>query len=119
MWQQAIDRLVDIPANDLQGYAEAQKKLAEYRNNLSEVKVRLKNEQEAVKALESANRNLANLWASLPKDGKDLNKNQAIAGFLTVKNDLDKVKNGTTVYLKAQETKVQVEQQLKLLQSGK
>ena len=79
----------------------------------------MKYEQEAVQALESANRNLANLWASLPKDGKDLNRNQAIAGFLTIKNDLDKVKNGTTVYLKAQETKMQVEQQLKLLQSGK
>lgn len=119
MWQQAIDRLEDIPASELQGYTEVQKQLANYRASLSDVKVRLKNEQESLQALESANQNLARLWASLPKDGKDFNKNQAIAGFLTVKNDLDKVKSGTTVYLKAQETKMQVEQQLKLLQSGK
>lgn len=55
----------------------------------------------------------------MPKDGKDLNRNQAIASFMAINNDLEKVQNGTTVYLKAQEVKLQVQQQLKLLQQAK
>ncbi len=118
MWQEAIQRLEDIKVSpdDLQGYGEVQKRLAEYRSNLSEVKVRLKNEQESVWALERANQNLTALWASLPKDGKNLNQNRAIGDFMAINNELEKVKNGTTVYLKAQEIKLQVQQQLRLLQ---
>jgi hypothetical protein len=119
MWQQAIQSLEKIPVEDLQGYTEAQTRLAEYRNSLSEVKVRLKNEQEAVLALDRANQKLTALWASLPKDGKDLNRNQAIGNFMAINNELDKIKSGTTPYLKAQELKVQVDQQLRLLQQGK
>jgi len=119
MWEEAIQRLKNIPSEDAVGYAEAQKRLAEYRASLSEVKVRLKNEQEAVQALDRANQKLTTLWASLPKDGKDLNRNQAIASFMAINNDLEKIQNGTTVYLKAQEVKLQVQQQLKLLQQAK
>lgn len=116
LWQEAIQRVEKVTSEDVQGYAEAQKRLAEYQSNLSEVKVRLKNEQESVAALELANQKLAALWASLPKDTKDLNRNQAIASFMSISNELDKIKNGTTVYAKAQEVKMQVQQQLKLLQ---
>jgi hypothetical protein len=119
MWQEAIKRLESIPANDVQGYAEAQRQLAEYRSNLSEVLVRLQNEQEAVQALDRANRNLADLWASLPKDGKDLNRNQTMGRFLAIRTELDKVKSGTTVYLPAQEIKIQVQNQLRLLEQAK
>jgi hypothetical protein len=119
MWQAAIQPLEQIRSDDLQGFTEAQKRLADYRSNLSEVKVRLKNEQEAVRLFDLANQNLTRLWASLPKDGKDLNKNQAYANFKAVNDDLEKIKNGTTVYLKAQEVKVQVQQQMKLLQQAK
>lgn len=119
MWQEAIKRLESIPANDVQGYAEAQRQLAEYRSSFSEVRVRLQNEQEAVQALDSANRNLAALWASLPKDGKDLNRNQAIGNFSAVNNELEKIKNGTTVYLQAKKVQIEVQNQLKLLQQAK
>jgi hypothetical protein len=74
MWQEAVDRLEKVSVADAQGYTEVQKQLAEYRANLAEVKVRLKNEQESVQALDQANQKLAALWASLPKDGKDLNR---------------------------------------------
>jgi hypothetical protein len=119
MWQEAIKRLESIPANDVQGYAEAQRQLAEYRSSLSEVRVRLQNEQEAVQALDRANRNLAALWASLPKDGKDLNRNQAIGNFSAVNNELEKIKNGTTVYLQAKKVQLEVQDQLRLLQQAK
>ena len=118
MWQEAIQRLENIPTNDLQGYTEAQKRLAEYRASLSEVRVRLRNEQDAVQALERANQNLANLWASLPKDGKDLNRNKAIGNFAAVNNELEKIKEGTTVYLQAKKVQIEVQNQLKLLQQA-
>ena len=118
MWQEAIKRLESVPNSDLSGYSEAQKRLANYRSNLSEVRERLNNEQQSFQAMERANQQLTRLWASLPKDGKDLNRNQAIAGFIAVDNELEKVKNGTTVYLRAQEIKLEVRQQLKLLQKA-
>jgi hypothetical protein len=119
MWQESIRQLEKISSTDTLGYAEAQRRLAEYRTSLSEVKVRLKNEQESVQALDRANQKLTALWASLPKDAKDLNRNQAIASFMAINNDLEKIQSGTTVYLKAQELKIQVQQQLKLLQQAK
>lgn len=119
MWQEAIRQLEKISSTDTLGYAEAQRRLAEYRTSLSEVKVRLKNEQDSVQALDRANQKLTALWASLPKDAKDLNRNQAIASFMAINNDLEKIQSGTTVYLKAQEVKLQVQQQLKLLQQAK
>jgi hypothetical protein len=118
MWQEAIRRLEQIPSDDLQGFTEAQKRLADYKNNLSEVRVRLKYEQESVQALERANQNLTNLWAILPKEGKDLNKNLTYSKFKSVNDDLEKIKSGTTVYLQAQEIKIQVQQQMKLLKQA-
>jgi hypothetical protein len=119
LWQDAIQRLERIPAEDMQGYTEAQRRLAEYRSSLAEVKVRLNNEQEAVQALDRANQRLADLWASLPKDGKDLNRNQAIGNFMAVNNELEKIRNGTTVYLQAKKVQLEVQNQLKLLKQAK
>jgi hypothetical protein len=119
MWQEAINRLEKVSVADSKGYTEVQKKLAEYQTNLSEVKVRLKNEQDSVQALDRANQQLTALWASLPKEGKDLNRNQAMGRFLAIRAELDKVKSGTTVYSQSQEIKVQVQNQLKLLEQAK
>ena len=119
LWQEAILILERVPASDLQGYAEARRQLAEYKSSLSEVKVRLRNEQESVQALERANQKLTDLWSSLPKYKDDLNRNRAIASFMSVNNELDKIQNGTTVYLQAQKTKLEVQNQLKLLQQAK
>lgn len=119
MWQQAIQRLEKVTTEDVQGYAEAQRQLAKYRTSLSEVKVRQKNEQEAVQLFDQANQKLAALWARLPKYSDDLNRNQAIAGFIAINSDLEKIKNGTTVYLNAEKVKIDVQNQLKLLQKAK
>ena len=119
MWQEAINRLEKITRDDVQSYPEAQKRLAEYKLSLSEVRVRLKNEQESVQAFDNANRNLATLWANLPKYSDDLNRNQAIGSFIAINSDLEKIKDGTTVYLKAQKVKIDVQNQLNLLRKGK
>jgi hypothetical protein len=39
--------------------------------------------------------------------------------FLAIRTELDKVKSGTTVYLPAQEIKIQVQNQLRLLEQAK
>ena len=119
MWQQAIQRLEKVTTEDVQGYAEAQRQLAKYRTSLSEVRVRQKNEQGAVQLFDQANQKLAALWARLPKYSDDLNRNQAIAGFIAINSDLEKIKNGTTVYLNAEKVKIDVQNQLKLLQKAK
>ena len=53
LWQQAIERLSQIPF-DNPGYLDAQTKLAEYQNNLGTTKIRLKTEKESVEALNQA-----------------------------------------------------------------
>lgn len=111
MWQEGIQRLENIPSTDLQGYSEAQRRLSEYKSSLSEVRVRLKNEQESVQFFDSANQKLAALFES-----KNLERGQAIARFMAINNDLEKIKGGTTVYLPAQTVKLEVQNRLKLLQ---
>lgn len=117
MWEKAIRQLEKIPSDNL----EVQSRLADYQKNLGEVNVRLKKEQEAVQALDRANQKLKILWASLPlpKERKDFNPNQAMGSLIDINNDLDKIAKGTTVYVKAQEIKMQVQEQLKLLKQAK
>ncbi len=114
MWQEGIQRLENIPSTDLQGYIEAQRRLSEYKSSLSEVRVRLKNEQESVQFFDSANQKLVALFES-----KNLERGQAIARFMAINNDLEKIKGGTTVYLPAQTVKLEVQNRLKLLQQAK
>jgi hypothetical protein len=111
MWQEGIQRLENIPNTDLQGYAEAQRRLSEYKSSFSEVNVRLKNEQEAVRFFDSANQKLTNLFES-----KNLERDQALSRFMAINNDLEKIKSGTTVYLPAQKVKVEVQNRLRALQ---
>jgi len=111
MWQEAIKRLENIPNTDSQGFSEAQRRLVEYKSSLSEVRVRLKNEQESVQFFDSANRKLIVLFES-----KNLERSQALSRFMAINNDLEKIKNGTTVYLPAQKVKLEVQNRLRALQ---
>lgn len=114
MWQEGIQRLENIHSTDLQGYSEAQRRLSEYKSSLSEVRVRLKNEQESVQFFDSANQKLVALFES-----KNLERGQATSRFMAINIDLEKVKSGTTVYLPAQTVKLEVQNRLKLLQQAK
>ena len=111
MWQEGIQRLGSIPANDLQGYSEAQRRLSEYKSSLSEVRVRLKNEQESVQFFDAANQKLIDLFES-----KNLERGQALSRFMAINNDLEKIKDGTTVYLRSQKIKLEVQSRLRELQ---
>ncbi|KAF3890337.1 MULTISPECIES: hypothetical protein [Nostocales] len=103
MWQQAIYRLEQVPTQDLEGYAQAQKLLANYQANLSEIRVRRQAEQDSVSALEQAKRQIQNLIAITPTNPQFVDKNRTISEIQGIINLLRKVQPGTTAYLEAQQ----------------
>jgi hypothetical protein len=116
LWQQAIDRLQQIRSDDLAGYAEAQKLLAEYNSNLGQVKIRRQAEQDSVIALQQAQRRIESLLNSTPTDANSVNRNRTISELQGIINHLEKVQNGTTAYLKAQELMLSAKNKLNQLQ---
>lgn len=117
LWQDAISRLEQIPKEDLAGYAEAQKLLAQYNSNLGQVKIRRQAEQDSVNTLEGAQRQIQNLLLySTSTNAKSVDRNRTISGLQGIINELEKVQNGTTAYLKAQELLLSAKNKLKQLQ---
>ncbi|MEE3716485.1 hypothetical protein V2H45_06990 [Tumidithrix elongata RA019] len=118
LWEQSIRQLEQITPQDPDGYKEAQRLLSEYRASLIEVRIRIKNEEEAIRAVESANRQIADLWRNFPTKLSPENRNRAIASLFSINAELEKVKSGTTIYLKARELQLDVQQKLKELQKA-
>lgn len=116
LWIEAIERLKEIPSKDVAGYTEAQKLLAIYEANLGQVKVRRQAEADAVEALEAAQREIESLLASIPADAPDVQHNRVLSQLQSIINQLEKVQNGTTAYLKAQELLVSANNKLRQLQ---
>jgi hypothetical protein len=116
LWIEAIERLKEIPSKDVAGYTEAQKLLAIYEANLGQVKVRRQAETDAVEALEAAQREIKSLLASVPVDAHDMQRNQVLSQLQSIINQLEKVQNGTTAYLKAQELLLSANNKLRQLQ---
>jgi hypothetical protein len=116
LWMEAIERLKEISSKDVVGYTEAQKLLAIYEANLGQVKVRRQSEADAVEALETAQREIERLLASIPTDAHDVERNQVLSQLQSIVNQLEKVQNGTTAYLKAQDLLLSANNKLKQLQ---
>ncbi|AFZ25456.1 hypothetical protein Cylst_3304 [Cylindrospermum stagnale PCC 7417] len=116
LWSEAIKRLKEVSSEDVAGYAEAQKLLATYETNLGQVRIRKQAEEDSLAALESAQREIQNLLASIPKDAKDLDRNRVSSDLQGIINRLEKVQNGTTAYLKAQELLLSAKNKLRQLQ---
>ena len=116
LWKQAIAQLTQIRSDDLTGYAEAQKLLAQYNKNLGQVKIRRQAEYNSVNALEQSKNKIERLLASTPTTAKSVNRNRTISQLQGIINDLEKVQNGTTAYLKAQELLLQAKNKLNQLQ---
>lgn len=117
LWEQAIAQLQKIRSDDLVGYAEAQKLRAEYSNNLGQVKIRQQAEQDSVRTLEQAQSRIESLLAATPTTAESLDRNRTISKLQGIINDLEKVQNGTTSYLKAQELLLQAKNKLNQLSS--
>jgi hypothetical protein len=116
LWQEAIDRLKQIPSTDLTGYNEAQKLLADYQANLEQIKVRRQAEAASVIAFQQAQREIEDLQASIPNDGRSINTNQIISQLQGIIDQLERVENGTTVYLEAQKLLLYAQNKLNQLQ---
>lgn len=95
-WKQAIERLERVPVEDA-GYLEAQRLLANYQKNLSEVQIRLQEETNSVEALTLAKNKINNLLAQRNSD-----RNLIISELQAIIDQLQQVKSGTTVYSEAQ-----------------
>lgn len=116
LWEQAIEQLQQIRSDDLTGYAEAQKLLAQYNSSLGQVKIRRQAEQVSVETLQRAQGRIERLVASIPTDATSVNPNYIVSELQGIINELEKVQNGTTAYLKAQELLLSAQNKLKQLQ---
>lgn len=116
LWEQAIKRLEKVSSEDLTGYTEAQKLLAQYSNNLGQVKIRLHAEENSVATLAQAERKIESLLAQTPTDVNSVDRNRTISSLQSIINELEKVQNGTTAYQKAQELLLSAKNKLKQLQ---
>ncbi len=117
LWQSAIDELKGISSEDLEGYAKARELTAEYSTNIGQIRIRRQAEEDSVKSLDLAQSLIEILLKNTPTDGKYLDINGTIAQLQKIINELDKVQNGTTSYLKAQELKIFATNKLKELQT--
>lgn len=116
LWIEAIERLKEIPSKDVAGYTEAQKLLAIYEANLGQVKVRRQAEADAVETMELAQQEIKSLVASIPANADDGERNRVLSQLQSIINQLEKVQNGTTAYLKAQELLLSANNKLRQLQ---
>ena len=117
LWIEAIERLKEIPSKDVAGYTEAQKLLAIYQANLGQVKIRRQAEADAVEAMDAAQREIGRLLASIPANADYGERNRRLSQLQSIINQLEKVQNGTTTYLKAQELLLSANNKLRQLEA--
>jgi hypothetical protein len=88
--------------------------IAEYKLQLAEVDRRMSDEQNSLQAYESAQDQVTKLI----ENAERLDRLQMTARLRQIMRDLDKVSNGTTSYLKAQELKVYTKNFMEKVQAG-
>lgn len=114
-WEGAIQELQKVPDSDLEGYTQAQQAIVEYKQQLSEVRLRLDLEVQSEAALQTAQKQIIELQAQANR----LDRNQLISQVEQIMLNLDRVRNGTTSYLEAQRLKLLAQDFLKQVQGGK
>ncbi len=117
LWQEAINRLRQVPSEDLAGYSQAQKLLATYQANLAAVRIRRQAQQDSVQTLDSAQRQIQSLLASTPTNPQVGDRNHTISQLQGIINQLKKVQPGTTAYLEAQQLLLSANNKLSQLQA--
>ncbi|MFW6264000.1 MAG: hypothetical protein ACOC3E_00575 [Cyanobacteriota bacterium] len=98
LWEQALDRLEDIPLEDADGYLAAQELLATYKISLGNIEVRRQMEEESVEALERS-QYLIQRWQA---NADTTQRNDLISQLDAIINELKKVEAGTTAFEEAQ-----------------
>ncbi|WP_448572964.1 hypothetical protein [Trichothermofontia sp.] len=111
LWQQAIARLKEVPANDA-GYLDAQTKLAEYQRNLGMIQTWQQAEKESVQALQRA-KDLTAQWVAAAERASAAQQQGSLQAII---NQLEQVKPGTTAYEEATLLLASAHNRLKQLQ---
>lgn len=102
LWKEAIDRLSQVPQNDVVGYTEAQKRMADYQSNLGEIQVRRQAEADAVRALAQAKDQIQFLLATTPDRTSVADLNRTRGQLQGIVDSLSRIQPGTTAYGEAQ-----------------
>jgi hypothetical protein len=103
LWQQAINELDGVSANDGAVYRQAQTLRAQYTNNLGQAKIRRQLEQDSVDALNRAQKQIETLLATTATDPAQINYPRTAAQLQSIINTLESVQANTTVHAKAAE----------------
>ena len=103
-------------ADDLAGYAEAQKLLATYHTNLGQIQIRRQGEQDSEIALQQAKSDIQMLVASASSDISTADFNATASQLQGIINQLEQVQDGTTSYLEAQQLLVFAQNKLNQVQ---
>lgn len=112
LWQEAIDRLKSVDAEN-PGYLEAQTKLAEYTVNLGQAQTRQVAERDSLSALQQAKARVSD-WQSLAASNPQ--SPQLVSRLQDIINELDNVQNGTTAAAEARELRQFAQNKLVQLQ---
>ncbi|KAM3116476.1 hypothetical protein [Phormidesmis sp. 146-33] len=112
LWEEAIDRLEKITVDD-PDFREAQKQLVAYKQSLSAVEIQMQAERESVQAFQEAQRLRQTLLAITMNDPNGLDRGRAARSLQEIVDELQKVKQGTTVYAEAQNLMKAAEKRLK------
>lgn len=99
LWQQAIDRLKQVPLAD-PAYVDAQQKLAQYQQNLGVARTRRQAELESARALRRGKEEIAQ-WQILA--GTNSNRGILASKLQSIVNELETVQPGTTATAEAEE----------------
>jgi len=108
LWQEAIARLEQVPSEDLQGKAAAEKLLAQYQANLGEIRVRRDAEADAVRRLARVNQEIQQFQQFAGRT----DVNDQISQLNRILTELKQIPNGTTVYKEAEVLRIQAQNAL-------
>ncbi len=108
LWEEAIAQ-VELVSQDDTGYAEAQKMRAEYQQNLGQITIRLRAEEQSVRIFEEAQREKVELFAIVATPTSHAYIKSRLQSII---DQLERVQNGTTVYLEAQSLLVSAQSKL-------
>ncbi|MFQ3626137.1 MAG: hypothetical protein SNJ81_00950 [Cyanobacteriota bacterium] len=111
LWNEAIARLQQVPSDDLQGKAEAERLLAQYQANLGEIRVRRDAEAEAVRRIARVNQEIQ----QFQQLAGTTDANYQISQLNYILTELKAIPSGTTVYKEAEVLTIQANNALSKL----
>lgn len=115
LWEDAVNQLEQVPVTD-PGFVASRSLLADYKKNLSTIRIRLNAEKESTAALEQAQEMTQSFLAAATAQAMVNNRPYLLSQLQGIINQLRKVQSGTTGYAEAQSLLKSAEDKLQQLQ---